>query len=111
MRRLTSLTLTALVLLLLLTAGCATYRLRPQSPDSDGHEHSETARSLFWGLVQETVPAPCQKGIDQVEVVRPFVYDLASVLTLGIWQPIEIVYWCSAGPSTPGKPLCSGEGP
>ena len=69
--------------------GCANYQVR--IPDSDplkksyqgGHIHA-----FFWGLWvdPEIMSAECQdQAISDVVVKSNYLYDLATVVTLGIW--------------------------
>jgi hypothetical protein len=92
-------------LALALASGCANYQVR--IADSDPmvpHYEGRTMHAYFWGLVMnpEILHAKCeQQAINDVEVRRNFLHDLASVLTLGIWMPLEIRYRCNS-PDTNG---------
>lgn len=103
--------LAVLVALLGLSA-CAQYQIRvPDSdPARDAYEQ-KTLHAYLWGstLDPQALGAECQgEGINDIFIDRSFGHDLASVLTLGIWMPIDVRYRCKAGaidggafPSTP----------
>jgi hypothetical protein len=91
-------------LCLLVVQGCAEYRL--DMKDSDPAEkpyQGEMIHALGWGLFykpqQITTNCHTETGINDVVVKSNFLYNLASVVTLGIWMPIEIQHRCQAGPS------------
>lgn len=92
----TTITLTMLAGALLLPA-CAQYRvIRPSDDPTAGGPHRETINALFWGTVYEpvAVATQCRYGINDVTIHSNFLYDLISVVTLGIWMPIEVEYTC-----------------
>lgn len=84
--------------------GCANYHL--DMKDSDPAEKpykGEMIHALGWGLLykpqQITTDCNTETGINDVVVKSNYLYNLASVLTLGIWMPIEIQHRCQAAPS------------
>jgi hypothetical protein len=84
--------------------GCANYHL--DMKDSDPAEkpyEAEMIHALGWGFFykpqQITTDCNTETGINDVVVKSNYLYHLASVLTLGIWMPIEIQHRCQAGPS------------
>jgi hypothetical protein len=85
---------------LILFPGCASYQVR--IPDSDPLEQQYQGRlvhAFAWGLYlkPQVLPAECQgEAINDVRIERNYLYDLASVLTLGIWMPIEVKFRCHA---------------
>lgn len=96
---------------LLALASCASYEIR--IPDSDpiqleGQDApyvSKTMHAYFWGneMDPQVLAAECQgQGINDVFVDRNYAYDLASVLTLGIWSPLDLRFRCKAPPSRQG---------
>ncbi len=94
----------ALALSLIFSQGCAQYRL--DMKDSDPAEKpykGEMIHALGWGLLykpmQITTDCNTETGINDVIVKSNYLYNLVSVLTLGIWMPIEIEHRCQAGPS------------
>lgn len=98
------LSVVALALCLLFVPGCAQYRL--DMKDSDPAEKPYTGKmihALGWGLLykpqQITTDCNTETGINDVVVKSNYLYNLAAVLTLGIWMPIEIEHRCQAGPS------------
>jgi len=85
---------------LALTQGCANYQVR--IPDSDPLEKAYQGglmQSFFWDalVTPEVMAAECQgQAINDVVVESNYLYDLASVVTLGVWMPIEVRYRCRA---------------
>ncbi len=87
------------VLLAATVAGCASHQVR--TPDSDPLEQTYETRMVhayFWGAVldPQVVAADCEDGLNDVIVEDNFLYDLAGVVTLGIWMPGEVRYRCRA---------------
>ena len=93
----TTVVLTVLAGALMLPA-CAQYRvIRPSDdPTADG-PHRATINAFFWGTMYEPVviATQCRFGINDVTIHRNFLDDLISVLTLGIWMPLEVEYNCA----------------
>lgn len=96
---------------LLALPGCANYQVT--IPDSDpiqlqGQDDPYVGRTMhayFWGLIldPQVLAAECQgQGINDVVVDRSFAHDLASVLTLGIWMPVDVRFRCKAPATRPG---------
>ncbi len=86
--------------------GCAHYRVTV--PDSDPLEDYEGDKmhAFFWGLYTkpEVLAAECAgEGIDNARIQSNFFYNLAGVVTLGIWMPIEVRYQCKAPPADAGE--------
>ena len=81
-------------------SSCPEYRIRiPDSDPTDTSYVSRTMHSFFWGLVMDplVLSAECEdEGINDVSIRRSFAHDLASVLTLGIWSPLEVGFRCKA---------------
>lgn len=90
-----------LALAITLAPGCAVYRLEPRSSDELGQYTSVTAHGFCWGLFMspEPITVDCESTINDVQVVRNWGYDWISVLTLGLWMPLELRYRCHAGPT------------
>ena len=80
--------------------GCATYQVR--MPDDDPAKltyEGGTMHAYLWGLFYDpqVMTADCEsKAINDVEIKRNYLHDLASVLTLGIWMPMEVHFRCRA---------------
>jgi hypothetical protein len=94
----------ALAFFLVFVPGCAQYHL--DMKDSDPAEKpykGKMIHALGWGLLyqpqQITTDCNTETGINDVIVKSNYLYNLASVLTLGIWMPIEIEHRCQAAPS------------
>lgn len=93
----------------LLLAGCARFRLAAPMPDPAGHggQAMEYRRVIvhdrFWGSAAEPriLFTECTQGIRDVILHRSLAHDLAGVLTLGMWMPVELHYRCVAPPEKP----------
>jgi hypothetical protein len=85
-----------LVAIVVLTEGCYHYRISMRG-EAATEPHKKTMHALFWGLVQENQFADnCQgKGIHEVRVSTNFGYVLVSVVTVGIWVPMDIEWSCA----------------
>ena len=116
----TALCAAALAGLLAMNA-CSTYQVRlpdsdPFQPEGQAEEYeSRIMHTYFWGLINKprTFDAQCEgQALNDVVVGSNYAMDLATVLTLGIWSPIELRYRCHA-PATrteefPGSSSGSG---
>lgn len=90
---------------LLCLPACASYQVRVVDSDpirvegQKGEYFEETMHAYFWGLVLSpqvlSAPGECL-GINDVVIDRSFAHDLASVLTLGLWMPMDVRYRCKA---------------
>ena len=92
------------------TSGCYTYHVyqaggpegREQGNQPSTEWESETLHALFWGAVRQDLPVEnCRLGdgthlgIEEVKIETNFGYVLASVLTLGIWVPLQVSWRCA----------------
>lgn len=98
----------AVVLLLtgLLLASCAYHRLTVPVPDPADQTYHRIHSSAFgWGAIeQQTVANLCPTNLlAEVRVRTSLGQSLATVLTLGAWQPATIEYRCSKEPLGEGK--------
>ena len=94
------------VALALLLQGCAYHRLvvpRPDPPDQRYHVVKSSA--LGWGAIeQQTVATQCPTSLlSEVRVQTSILKSLATVLTLGFWQPARVEYRCSKAPTEAGE--------
>ena len=112
--------LPALTAAVLLGSSCAQYQIT--IPDSDpiqleGQDEayvSKTMHAYFWGNIMDpqVLAAECQgQGINDVFVGRNYAYDLASVLTFGIWSPLDLRFRCKAPPPRHGQFPTDSTGP
>ena len=101
------------------STGCATYHVYERGGkgglelgSQPGTQWSEKKRldALFWGLVREdcivdqyTLPDGTRVGFDEVQIETNPGYVLATVLTLGIWIPIDVSYRCAKPPGLSGS--------
>ena len=91
---------------------CANYHVRIPSSDptrvegQKGEYAEKTVNAYFWGLVMDpqVLSAECKgQGINDVFIDRSLGHDLVSVLTLGIWMPLDVRYRCKAQETQGGK--------
>jgi hypothetical protein len=76
---------------------CATYRVQVASPDplNEAKYEGGTMHALFWGLWKNPIVAVAEDrgaGINDIEVRQHFGHALVSVLTLGVYMPMKVVY-------------------
>ena len=99
--------------------GCATYHVYQrggtggyEEGSQPGTQWSEKRRlnALFWGLVREDyivdqckLPDGTRVGFDEVQIETNLGYTIATVLTLGIWVPIDVRYRCAKPPGLSGS--------
>ena len=95
----------SLILLILIIGlqGCYHFRVTTPNPDPATDYEHRTMHSYFWGLVQETQPADdcLSNSLDEVEVSTNLGYSLISVVTLGIWVPMDVRWRCGKESFTP----------
>src|SRR3990172_3417722 len=93
-------------LVLVLVAGLAWAQgwasFHDRMPDDDPAKltyEGGTMHAYLWGLFYDpqVMTADCEsRAINDVEIKRNYLHDLASVLTLGIWMPMEVHFRCRA---------------
>ena len=97
-----------LIASLILLQGCAEYQVTiPDSHPSDINYKGRSMKAWLWGKWNdpEVLAANCAtEGINDVVVKRNYFYDLASVLTLGIFMPLEVTYRCESADPVEGDP-------
>ncbi len=89
-----------------LLQGCANYQVRvadgkPLEPQYQG----EMMSAYLWGtwVSPESLSAEsCKRGMYDVVVESNYLYSLASVVTFGIWMPLDVSYRCKAPPVVEG---------
>ena len=87
-------------------SGCAYHRLTGPVPDPADQSYHRIHSSAFgWGAFeQQTVASLCPTNLlAEVRVRTSLGQSLATVLTLGAWQPATIEYRCSKAPLGEGK--------
>ena len=82
---------------LLVAEGCYHFRVTAPSPDPATEYQSRTVHSFFWGLIQESVPANdcASNALDEVTMTTNLGYSVISVVTLGIWMPMNVRWRCA----------------
>ena len=70
---------------------------------------SKNLNSFFWGLIRQDLPVTnCRLangqrlGIEQIRVGRNLLQVLVTFLTLGIWAPTRVSWWCARPPLQTG---------
>jgi Bor protein len=100
----------AVVLAFLLASvqGCYHYRVTAAGPagaNPSTFPQSATLHAVLWGLVQdqtlEHVCAP-DEALARVRTTSNFGYTLLTVVTLGIWAPVQVEYVCANPTPAPG---------
>jgi hypothetical protein len=78
--------------------GCASYQVLPPSsdPDKSVSEYRKATVHGFWWQTTKVPSSSCRHGIDNLYVDDNLALDLVSVVTLGIWKPIDVRYQCRA---------------
>jgi hypothetical protein len=91
---------------LTLTCSCTQYLIVAPEPRYAGQQHSRTVVSLGGGNASKPNPGAVAKecGSDElamVRVTRNFGQSLLSLVTLGLYAPATIHYYCSTPPPPP----------
>jgi len=98
--------------LLVVTAnlqGCSNYQVRVADgkPLGEAYE-TEVVQAYGWANWMSPLSVTgeeCKQGLYDVIVEPNYLYDLASVFTLGLWMPREVGYRCKAPGVQPGGTL------
>ncbi len=86
-----------------LASSCASYRVTlPHENREQQTPYVETKHVLFGALALPEAPTLAEEchdddGLYDVTVRDHLGFDLVSVLTLGIWQPVRVEYRCNVG--------------
>ena len=101
-RIMSRLNLTAvLVVVLSCTSSCYNYRITAPEPQPASPPQNLTVHSYFWGLLQQNVSAEncdISNALDEVTVSTNFGYAAVTVLSLGIWAPLDLNWRCAKSP-------------
>ena len=98
--------LSAFAVSVLAAAGCSTTTVSVANPDpvTEYRERNKTAHTFFWGLVQDpqtVVAENCESNsLDNVRVSTNYGFALVTVLSLGIWSPLEVNWRCAEAPDS-----------
>lgn len=92
------------IVLAMLLGGCATHRVVVPLPvtGSENASPAQTSSASFWGQKTKPVQAERCRGSNALSEVRAetsFGAALATVLTLGFWQPLKVQYLCAKEPT------------
>ncbi len=79
--------------------GCYGYRVDVLQTDPITEPESKTAHSLFWGLIQNPqyiLANNCHSNaLNDVYITTNYGYAFVTVLSLGIWAPIDVEWRCA----------------
>jgi hypothetical protein len=81
---------------LMLTQGCYHSRVVIDAQGATEYQ-SQAVNSYFWGLVQENVqPSNCaSQAMQEVGVSWNLGYALLTIVTLGVYSPVEVEWRCA----------------
>ena len=90
------------VLVIISLSGCYHYRVTVPDTDPATEYESKTMHTFFWGLIndpEKQVADDCvSNSIDEVRVSTNYGYALITVITLGIWTPMDVEWRCGKEP-------------
>ena len=96
----------SLVVWILLQGGCANYQARIADGKPLHQEYQGGMMNAYlWGawVSPEILSAEeCKRGMYDVVVENNYLYSLASVVTLGIWMPVDVSFRCKAPDAVDG---------
>jgi hypothetical protein len=86
-----------------LSLGCYhVHVVSPRYSDKGPRSESHTVHAFFWGLLQPTdLTLDCvSDGVADIQYETNLGYSLLSVVTLGLWMPMEVQWTCLTDPQT-----------
>ncbi len=87
------------LLTIVMLQGCYGYRVQVSAPDPVTEPEQTIAHSLFWGLLQvpqDVVAQDClSNALDEVYITSNYAYAFATVVTLGVWAPLNVEWRCA----------------
>ena len=89
-----------------LQTGCYHYHVTAPKPDPATEYESRTVHSFLWGLIQSdnVEDSDCLSyALDEVHITNNFGYSVVTVVTLGIWAPLDVQWRCAKEPSPDGE--------
>jgi hypothetical protein len=87
------------VIIAALLPGCANYQARVADGKPLAEYQGGMMSAYAWGswVSPEIMSAEeCKRGMYDVVVESNYLYSLASVVTLGLWMPVDVSYRCKA---------------
>jgi hypothetical protein len=90
-----------LTVLLASTSGCYHYQVAAAGPagaNPSTFPQSATLHAVLWGLGQDqTLAHVCaqDEALARVRTASNFGYTLLTVVTLGLWAPVQVEYTCA----------------
>ena len=100
----------SLIFLMVILPGCSTihmYQIGGTQGREGGNQPgtewtSETRHNLLWGAIRQDLPVDnCALGdgtrinIEEVKIEKRFPHILASIVTIGLWEPVKISWRCA----------------
>lgn len=91
------LAVTLLLAGILAVPSCARYRVVVPEPEPGTEYKQQTMHAYLWGAIEEKRPTDncVENAIDEVRVHQTLPNVLATVLTLGIWMPLDVEWRCA----------------
>lgn len=87
----------------LLLSACSHYHVHVPEPREGTEWQATNMNSYLWGQVQEDLAVACRtNSINDVRFNRGPHHVVATIVTLGIWSPIEVQYRCARPPMQEG---------
>src|SRR5947209_8692464 len=92
-----------IALLGVLWAGCTYVRVVPPDVNPSTQEESRTVHALGGTLLSpRVVPLNCAgNGLSEVSVRGNVAYSFVSILTFGLWTPMDVSWKCAKDRVTP----------
>ncbi|HEX5726387.1 MAG TPA: hypothetical protein VFX98_13020 [Longimicrobiaceae bacterium] len=86
--------------LLILLGGCYHYRITAPQPNPETEPRRTVVHNFAWGLLSNPPAyraANCDNAnaLDQVRVNNNLGFTLVTVLSLGLWAPVELEWRCA----------------
>ena len=89
------------VVIVMLIQGCANYQARVADgkPIEQEYKGGMMNAWLFGSFVSPEIQSAedCKHGMYDVVAKNNYLYSLATVVTLGIWMPLDVEFQCKAG--------------
>jgi len=90
---------------ILVVTGCAQHRLVVARPNPTGEPVMINSTAFAFGTLQPRNVATCNTNlIDEVRVHQNLGQALLTVLTVGIYMPVRIEYFCAKIPAAAATP-------
>ena len=96
--------LSAALVAVLSIPGCARFTVSVKKPNPATDYEQATMHAFFWGAIEDKeIAERCESNaLDEVRARTNLAYALATVVTLGIWIPMEMEWKCRKRPPQVG---------